>query len=234
MKVRKLLETSSIIMGGFSSTLNNKIIAKAIQVLGENQSLRGYDDVDRVLLDSSKDMTPSDLKALSKEDRAAIAEKTKEAKRSKHSSDVSNPKSAIYRAHQIFIPRVLKYLYVETGISRSSGEVRHILSHYALNFLGTMVQRLHPILNLAKRCTVMVKDVEVANSSTTHSSSLLGFGSSVHKRVDPERSQVAKEIAATRSKARKEKPPVPVAPDSPTPAAVSSSAVVPFTPVVAK
>lgn len=213
MKVRKLLETAVLVSNDKTVTIGDKAMAKALQVLGESQALRGlanYDaQISKTALQAHQDLGKDGNKQkVSKENKDKIMNRLKAQKEQEWELAIksSNPeeKTPVGRAYDIFTPRTLEYLYQETGVRRSSKEsVRRILAHYAANFLRNLVARIHPILVNAKRCTVTVSDIENAKDDSTNTN-LLGFHSLVKKRVDPKRSKRAQDAANKRKKSNVE------------------------------
>jgi histone H3/H4 len=207
MKVRRLLEAAMDAMCDNTVTLGDRAIAKAMKILGESQALRGMSGYDaEVTREALRDAAARNAKSgdgkskkmLTKAQKAKILSDIKAKKEGDWARATMGDSSSLGRAYDIFVPRVLDYLYGETGIQRSSREsVRRILSHYAVNFLSNMIHRIHPILVNAKRCTVTVKDIDNAKDDTDRTA-LLGFGSIVKKRVNPDRSARAVAAAAAR------------------------------------
>jgi histone H3/H4 len=197
MKVRKLLEDCAKMMAGSGrSTLNDKTIATVLSIHGESQVLRGYEDADRIAikaLQTNATGTPAERKT-------AVLEQVAKAKKTREESDKNREGSAIKRMRRVFTPRVLENLFAVAGVGRSSSAVRHILCNYGCEFLMCMVQRLHPILESQKKCTVTVAYVKVASAASGQAAApLLGFKTKVHKRVNADRSAAAKAAAQARA-----------------------------------
>lgn len=222
MRVRKLLEVAAKLMHGQVVTLNSRIFSQALDILGESQMLKGMMTTDAKIVKAALEAKESaaavklgahERKQMKKEVLADI--KQQAASEWEHGMQ-SDP--VLSRAADIFVPRVLSYMFAETGICRSSRtEIRRILTNYAANLLTNLMMRIHPILVGSRRCTITVSDVNLAKDETDRSA-LLGFTSISHKRLDSKKSDKAVLVAQAR-KARTGAigvpagmPPIPMAP----------------------
>lgn len=193
MKVRKLLETSVIIMGSGSSTLTSKTLKKSLLIIGDHQGMADKtenDDHALILKYIDEKNSTGPISGSAKRDLI----NQEKALNDKQWDDKDN---LLMLAYRIFTPRVLDYLFAATNVRRASRvNVRRSLTRYALNLLGNMMRHLHAILTFAKRCTVTVKDVSAANDQ--NGAPLLGFESIVKKRPNIRKSEIAMKASVKR------------------------------------
>jgi histone H3/H4 len=191
MKIRKLLETSVIIMGSGSLTLTSSTLKKALLIEGDHHGMalkNGDDDLITKYAEEHGTITATRKREMLKKSRHDDREQW----------DKKNPEDIMRRAYQIFTPRVLDYLFAATNVQRASrGHIRQALARYSLNMLTNMMRHLHAILTFSRRCTVTVKDVDAANDQ--NGAPLLGFESIVKKRPNIRKSIQAQKSAESRA-----------------------------------
>jgi hypothetical protein len=180
MRIRKVLSTAAIIMGGSTATLNHVIISKALAILGEPQSMKGMDQHDKLITEGLVEHTPETLTKIVKN---KLKESAMAAQHKQWTSDLDAEDGIVATAFRLFVPSVMKALCLSAGVTRHTPNLRFILTNYAVNMVGNIVLKVHPILALNRRSTVTVRDVQAAMDSDGSGAPLLGFNTIVPHRV---------------------------------------------------